>query len=214
MTLLRHPEDRIPVAFFLLFFAADWTVYCTATNRWVPLVWFALCVVPKLCIGAWSHHHQHLPMFRHSLANRLLELGFALQTGIVSNGWTLHHVLGHHVNYLTPLADELRWMKPDGGTMGPAEYTWRNTIAAYPRAWKVGARYPRHRRLFFAAVGWTLAVVILAVVHNPWNGLFVFVLPMTVSLFLTVRVTWDHHADLDTRNPMEASRNRLNSLHT
>ena len=31
-------------------------------------------------------------------------------------------------------------MNPDGSSMGEIEYTWKNTIKAYPRVWKVGAR--------------------------------------------------------------------------
>ena len=84
MTLLKHPEDRIPVTLFFLFFAADWTVYFTATNPWILVIWFAAGIIPKGCVCAWNHHHQHVPMFRHAVFNRILELGFALQTGITT----------------------------------------------------------------------------------------------------------------------------------
>jgi fatty acid desaturase len=213
MTLLKHPEDRIPVTLFFLFFASDWVVYATATQRWIPVLWFVICMVPKGWVCAWNHHHQHVAMFRQALLNRLLEVGFALQTGVTTNAWTLHHVLGHHVNYLDPVKDESGWMNPAGTPMGLWEYTWKNTLAAYPRAWRVSARYPRHRRLFAAALLWTLGIVVLALVHNPWNAVFVFVLPMAFSLTGTVWVTWFHHANLKTDDPMQASTNTLDPLY-
>lgn len=213
MTLLRHPEDRIPVTLFFLFFAADAAVYALATRWWVPLVWFAVCLIPKGWVCAWNHHHQHVPMFRHALPNRVLELGFALQTGVISNAWTLHHVLGHHVNYMDPIADESGWMNADGTVMGSFEYMWKNTVAAYPRAWRVGVRHPRHRRLFAWAGVWTATVVIALLVHNPCNALLVYVIPMLVSLFGTVWVTWFHHANLRTDDAMGASHNTLHPLY-
>jgi fatty acid desaturase len=213
MTLLRHREDRLPVALFFLFFAADFAVYWTAARWWVPVLWFALTVIPKGWVCAWNHHHQHLSMFRPAVLNRLLELGFALQTGVTTNAWTLHHVLGHHVHYLDPKADESGWMNPDGSAMGLTEYTWKNTLAAYPRIWKVGEKYPKHRRLFVYAAAWTAVVVALLIAHNPYNALFVYVLPMVSLLAGTVWVTWFHHANLHTNDPFHASNNTLDPLY-
>lgn len=213
MTLLRHREDRLPAALFFLFFAADALVYATAHSWWVPVLWFWAGLIPKGWVCAWNHHHQHLAMFRHPLPNRLLELGFALQTGVSTNAWVLHHNLGHHVNYRDPKVDESGWMNPDGSAMGLAEYTWKNTLAAYPRIWKVGARYPKHRRLFVWMGLVTLALAVALVVHDPYNAAFVYLLPMA-SLFVgTVWVTWFHHANLPTDSEFHASSNTLDRFY-
>ena len=46
-------------------------------------------------------------------------------------------------------------------------------------------------------------------IHNPWNAIWVFVLPMIVSLAGTVWVTWFHHANLPTGDAMAASNNTM-----
>jgi fatty acid desaturase len=209
MTLVRQPADRIPLLLFFTFFAADLAVYRFATAWWVPVAWWALCLIPKGWVSAWNHHHQHVAMFKHGFMNRLLELGFSWQTGIVSNAWVLHHNLGHHVNYLEPLKDESGWMREDGTTMGVFEYTWVNTLGAYPRAFRVGLKHRKHLPLFLAACAWSLALVVTLVVLNPWNGFWLFVAAPLSSLLGTVFVTYYHHAGNSTADAHFASNNIL-----
>lgn len=210
MTLFRHPEDRIPVLMFAGVFALDVTVFLTARSWWVPVLWFALGIIPKGWISAWNHHHQHLTMFRHALPNRLLEIIFGFQTGVTSQAWFLHHVVGHHRNYLDQTKDESRWKRDDGTTMGELEYSLSTMLTAYPRAWEVGRRqHPKSLRLFVVMAA--LQLVLLAGLFwvNPYNALFVFLLPMVASLFVTVWATFFHHVDLNTAQHAEASYNIL-----
>ncbi|MHA7859333.1 MAG: hypothetical protein ACX94D_14705 [Henriciella sp.] len=95
-TLFRFAEDRLPVAIFIALFAIDLLVFAVASAWPLVLAWAALTVPAKVCIAAWNHHHQHVPFFRSTLFNRLIEIVFGLQTGAVSNVWVLHHNLGHH----------------------------------------------------------------------------------------------------------------------
>lgn len=213
MPLLRYREDRIPIILFGLFFIADLAVYLTATSAWVPVLWFLVGMVPKGWVCAWHHHHQHVNMFKSPLLNRLLEQGFALQTGVTTNAWVLHHNLGHHINYLDQTKDESGWVNPDGSAMTAGEYTWKNTLLAYPRVWQVGSRYPAHRRVFFWGTVATLLLVGALVEHNPYNALFVYVLPMLVSLVGTIWVTFFHHANRSTDNHLVASYNTVDPLY-
>lgn len=207
--MFRHPEDRLPVLLFALVFAVDLAVFGLAQAWWAPIAYSALLAIPKGWICSWNHHHQHLPVFRYALPNRLLELVFGFQTGVTSHTWFLHHVVGHHVNYLDQDKDESAWMRPDGSTMGEHEYSLHVAATAYPRAWKVGARFPKQRRLFV----WMglLQLVLLAglVAVNPWNALWVFAVPMALSLYLTAWATYFHHAGLVTDDHHEASYNIL-----
>ena len=209
MTLFRHPEDRIPVLLFLCVFALDLTVYFTASSWWVPVLWLAVMAIPKGWISAWNHHHQHVTMFRHALPNRLLELVFGFQTGITSHGWFLHHVVGHHVNYLDQEKDESRWKRDDGSTMGEVEYALKTALTAYPRAFQVGRRYPKALRVFLAMGALQVALLGMLFWHNWYNALFVFLLPMCLSLYLTVWATYFHHVGLETKEHAEASYNIL-----
>ncbi len=119
MRFFRFAEDRIPVLLFATYFAADLWVLFTATTWWFPILWWAFGIIPKGWICSWNHHHQHLTFFRVAWANRLLEIMFGFQTGVTSHAWFLHHVVGHHRNYLDQTLDESRWARPDGSIMGP-----------------------------------------------------------------------------------------------
>ena len=79
-------------------------------------------MLPKAGVCAFNHHHQHVSTFTSPLPNRLLEFVYALQTGVTSQAWVLHHSLGHHVNYLDQEKDESRWQRKDGTMMGEWEY--------------------------------------------------------------------------------------------
>lgn len=209
MTLFRHPRDRIPVLLFACFFALDLTVYFTARSAWLPVLWLLLCIIPKGWVCSWNHHHQHVPVFRHALPNRLLEVMFGFQTGVTSHAWFLHHVLGHHRNYLDQEKDEARWKRPDGTTMGELEFSFLTMLVAYPRAFAVGRQHPRYLPIFLGMGALQLGLLGLLFCHDWYNALWVFLLPMVVSLFVTVWATYFHHVGLDVKEHTEASYNIL-----
>jgi fatty acid desaturase len=177
------------------------------------LMWFAIGILPKACVCAYNHHHQHLSVFRPAILNRALELIFALQTGVTSHAWVLHHSLGHHVRYLDQSVDESRWQRKDGKTMGEMEYAFNVAVTAYPRAWSVGARYPRARRVFLWMGLLSLAIIIALVAYRPLPGLIVFVLAPAFSLWGTAWATYAHHAHRDTSTHFVASNNMLNRFY-
>lgn len=209
MTLFRFPEDRLPVLLFTVFFAADLAVYAFADSYWFPVVWMLAGIIPKGWICSWNHHHQHLSFFRRTWANRFLEVMFGFQTGVTSHAWFLHHVVGHHKNYLDPTLDESSWQRPDGTTMGEHEYAFDVAATAYTRAWKVGEKHPKHRQVFLTMGLLHLGLLLLAFAWHPYNAFFVLLLPSLVSLYLTAWATYFHHANLSTEDHLLASYNIL-----
>lgn len=207
MNLLKYREDRVPVTIFFLLTALDFFVYFTVDSRLFIVGYFAVMIPVKGMVSAWNHHHQHVPMFRHRALNRVLEMSFALHTGATTNAWVLHHVHGHHKNYLDQELDESRWMKAPGKRYGYIHYTLITMLTAYTRAYKVGERHPRLRRAFVGYGLLTLAVLLALVAFRPFNGLFLFVFPMITSLLITIAATYHHHSGLDTDDHMAASRN-------
>jgi fatty acid desaturase len=205
--IFRHPEDRAPVALISLLFAFDVWVYATVES-WAWLVaWTTVGAVIKGHVCAWNHHHQHVATFEPWVLNRLLEIVYALQTGVTSHTWVLHHSVGHHVNYLDQELDESRWMRADGTRMGELEYSLAVALTAYPRAYRVSARYPRYRRTFLAMAALTLSLVGVLTWARPLQALFVFVLPMAISLLLTAWATYSHHAGKPTGSHFVACNN-------
>lgn len=213
MRLFRYQEDRVPIVCFLFLFAIDITLYLNVESVvWLTL-WFFVGILPKACVCSFNHHHQHVPVFYPAWANRLLEIIYALHTGVTSQAWVLHHSLGHHVNYLDQEKDESRWQRKDGSTMAEFEYSMDVTLTAYPRAWQVAARYPRQRRLFVAMALISLAVVVALVAYRPIPGLFIFVLAPAFSLFGTAWATYCHHAGRSTETHFVACNNILQSFY-
>lgn len=205
--MFKYKADILPVTLILCLSFADFLVYFTVDSLWFLLAWFVVMIIPKGVICAWNHHHQHTMTFSAMPLNRLLEFFYALHTGVTTNLWVLHHVLGHHHNYLDQNKDESGWKRQDGTVMGVLEYTLVIALTAYYRGFQVGKRYPKVQRAYLVFGVLTLLAVIALVAYRPLPGLLVFVLPMIVSLLFTCWVTYDHHAGLDTDDPYEASYN-------
>ncbi|MET0287118.1 MAG: fatty acid desaturase [Polyangiales bacterium] len=190
--------------------ALDFAVYATVQSPLWFVAYWLLMLTPKGVLCAWNHHHQHVATFKFTVLNRLLEQSYALHTGMGTNAWLLHHVLGHHQNFLDQEKDESRWKRRDGTPMGVLEYTFNVALTAYPRAYRVGKRFPAHQRRFVAYTAVTFALVATLVALKPFAGFMLFVLPMICSLLYTAWVTYDHHAGLDSEDPFQASFNNLN----
>jgi fatty acid desaturase len=208
--VFRYSEDRIPVALAAALTVVDFALYFTVESPWLLAGYWLLMIVPKGVIAAWSHHHQHVNVFRTTFLNRALELSHALHTGITTHLWLLHHVFGHHLNYLDQTKDESRWRRKSGRIMGMIEYSFSILFTAYYRGYQVGKRYPKHQRVFVTFATLTLVIVFALVAYKPVSALFLFVLPMIVSLLFTAWVTYDHHAGLDSQDAYEASFNIMN----
>lgn len=207
--LFRHREDRVPVGLIAAFFACDVLAYGFVDSPALLLLWVMVGFIPRGAVCAFNHHHQHLTVFRSALLNRLLELVYGLQTGIISHGWVLHHSLGHHVNYLDQRADESRWRRADGTPMNEAEYSLVVGGTAYARVWKVARRTGKYTGIFLVMGMITLAIVAALVAYRPIPALLVFVAPMTIMLFYTAWATFTHHAGKKTSSHFVASNNIL-----
>ncbi|MCH8106380.1 MAG: fatty acid desaturase, partial [Proteobacteria bacterium] len=136
--MFKHTSDRVPVFFVLALSVIDFLVYFLVDSVWWLAGYTLLVIIPKGLICAWNHHHQHTRTFRAKPLNRLLEFFYALHTGVTTNLWVLHHVLGHHKNFMDHAIDESRWKRKDGSTMGVLEYTITVASTAYYRGFKVG----------------------------------------------------------------------------
>ena len=207
MQLFRYKEDRVPTLFITGLFIADLAVYFFIDKIWIVAIWMLLGLGPKACICSWNHHHQHLATFTGKFLNRLLEIVYAFHTGITTNAWVLHHVLGHHINYLDQKKDESGWTRSDGKVMGAFEYTRTIAMTGYTRAFKVGRDHPRYQ-LPFLSMGMLVTVLLVGFFYNNWiNALLVFFIPMLLGYVITCWHTYYHHAGLDTDEHHEASYN-------
>jgi fatty acid desaturase len=211
--VLRNSADRIPVTLILLLTLVDFVLYLTVDNLWVFGAYFLVTLIPKGCICAWNHHHQHTRTFKATPWNRLLEISYALHTGVTTNLWLLHHVLGHHHNYLDQDLDQSRWKRADGTEMGMWEYTLIVAGTAYYRGYLVGKAHPKHYRTHLIYTIAVIALVTALLVYRPLAALMIFVLPMITGLLITAWATYEHHAGLDEpEDHFLASYNNINPI--
>lgn len=206
-TLFRFAEDRLPAAIILMLFAIDLLVFAAVSTWPLVLAWATLSVPAKVCIAAWNHHHQHVPFFRSTVCNRLMEIVFGLQTGAVSNVWVLHHNLGHHDHYMDQTKDESAWRASDGRVMSMHEYTWRLALTGYVQAFRISAEHPGIRRTFLLMAALHIALLVALVWINPFNAVAIFIIPMLISFVMTCRHTYDHHAGCSEEDEYAASNN-------
>ena len=191
----------------------DFLVFLNIENIWFLIAFYLLMIVPKACISAWNHHHQHRHVFKQNILNRILEFFYALHTGVTTNLWVLHHNFGHHQNFLDQQKDESRWKRPDGSDMNVLEYTFKVAITAYPRGFKVGKKFPKQQKAFLIYGNLTLILLLGLTLYNPLNALFVFILPMITSLLYTSLATYKHHVGLETQDQFSASHNNTTRLY-
>lgn len=209
MQIFRYEEDRLPVLILLSYFGLNLLVYFYVHNPWLLALWTLSGIIPKGWMSAWNHHHQHVMTFRQPILNRLIEIPYSLMCGITSHAWVLHHVVGHHLNYMDQTKDESRWKHLDGRTMGEIEYTFVTSFTAYWRCIQVGLRHPRHFRVF-VGMGLLILAILGAFFYYNWVGaLFVWLLPMIISVHMVVWATYDHHAGLESRDHFQSSYNVL-----
>ena len=205
--MLKHQADLLPVTLIVALSVVDLAAYFIVDSVWVLAALWLILALPKGAVSSWNHHHHHVATFRHGWLNRGYELCLGLHTGVTSTLWTLHHTLGHHLNYLDQERDESRWKRRDGTAMGVVEYTLTVAGTAYWRGFVVGRRFPRHQRRFLIWTAVTLAILGVLLWHRPMQGLFLYALPMACTLLFTAWATYDHHTGLESPSPFEASYN-------
>jgi hypothetical protein len=167
MQVFNHKADILPITLFVLYFIADFILYFSASSTVLLLVYVAVSIIVKGFIGAWNHHHQHVLTFASPFLNRVLEIIYGFQTGIIGYAWVLHHNLGHHMHYMDQSLDESAWKSPAGRRYGMFEYTWIVTTTAYPRCWKVSAKYPQIRKYFIAMASIQLILLAAIIFYKP-----------------------------------------------
>jgi len=204
---VRKKIDYYPITVILLIFTIDLLVFFFSPSWILTLFWGFTSIYIKGFTCSLNHHHQHYKFFSVKWANRAIEFVMGLQTGVVGEMWVLHHTLGHHQNYLDQSKDESGWKKNSGETMNVLEYTLLVATTAYPRALKVGERYPRERQRLIQNIVVTLAAIAFLTWYSWYNALIVFILPMLTLLYATVFDTYKHHVGLDDQDPHHATYN-------
>lgn len=207
MKLFRYKADIIPTSLIIGLFLFDLAFYFYVDNIYVLISWMVLGLGPKACICSWNHHHQHLATFNYLIPNRILELIYAFHTGITTNAWVLHHVLGHHINYLDQEKDESGWKDSKGNRMSALIYTFTIAITGYFRAYQVGKKHRKFQKTFLSMGFFTIILLAIMFYYNWLNTVIIFLVPMLIGYIVTCWHTYYHHSGLESESHFEASYN-------
>ncbi len=207
MSYFKYKEDIIPVYIFVSLFILDVYMYILWIS-WIYLWLYCIfSIITKSCIAAWNHHHQHVQTFSLPILNRLLEIMYWFQTGIVWYGWVLHHNLWHHAHYQDQSKDESAWKSPKGKRYSPFMYTWVVSVTAYYRAWLVGKKHHKIQKYFLFMCLIQLTILIVLIIIQPLQAIVIFLIPMITGIIITVYTTYHHHSGLESDNPYKSSYN-------
>jgi len=203
--LLNHKEDRRPVVFMLVFVLYQFLVFALVDR---PLLAFALIAIPysllHIALMNVMHFATHGALFRY----RSLELAFSfvcsLALGFTRSCFRFDH-LAHHRHYLNPEKDSNRHIET--GACRRQRYALRHLLTVYPRSWRMARQAsPRARFEYRVELVVLLLVIAALLATKPSVATAVFIIPMAYNIFAVYY--WSHyqHADLDTTDPLTASR--------
>jgi fatty acid desaturase len=214
---LKYKADRISVGLVACLFAAQLFMLFYASVPVAILFSLVTTVLFQFSLGCITHHQQHNGFFHNYTLNRIYELVMGIQTRAWPYSWTLHHVLGHHPNYLNQPPednpDESCWTDQQGNQMTRLQYTFYVGNRINLEIWKVGKKHPKmfKRWVFYRCLA--LALIAPLAIYNIWNYIIIFYIPSIISYYGTVWVTYKHHAGLRTKNDFEASYNVVDKLY-
>lgn len=217
MQVIRYKQDIGAIILVLALIITQLSVFFLVDNIYILCAVAALLIVVQGSATAINHNHQHLPIFKIDILNRIFEVGLFFNTGCGPWAWVLHHTLGHHMNYMNQEEDTCSWKRKDGKTMSTVEFTVVNTFKMYPEIFRIGKQHPKILKKFKLGLVICLALLATLILISPINALIIFVIPMIIQLFLLVYATADHHRGLDTDNKYEATRNdatKLNNIYS
>lgn len=212
LSLLRYPEDRLPLALVLAVFALQMAAYLSVETPAEAAVCALALLLPQIIVSMVVHNHAHVALFRTRPLNAALELMMFLETGMFASKFRLHHNRGHHLHYMDPTRDPSTWVRKDGRRMGRLVY-----IAHYFGTYdlhvvRIGRAYPRLLRgcLVHTALGYGALAVLIAA--RPSAGLLLFAVPVLLVWLNFIHFTYDDHVDLFSTNPLEASHSKTRHL--
>jgi len=223
--IYKFNADVIPSLYILLFFMAQLAACYYISNDFILiLIAVVTLTFPGLTSASYNHHQQHHNIFKQPALNRLFELVLALQSGVSSYAWVLHHNLGHHPHYFNqhseseqsntvyPL-DESRWTFKNGKVMNFFQYGFIGFLLAFFRAHKVGFKYKKIyiKYMIFRAIYYF--TIIAGFYFFGMSFFIIFIMPSIIVLFLTISSTYSHHAGLRSDNHYSASNNNTNKIY-
>jgi fatty acid desaturase len=209
--ILRYGVDMWPVGLVLVSTMTSALPFIHSFPTWqLALIWAAVAYLRTFCAFV-QHNHAHLSVFRQPLLNRVFDAVLTLNTGYPTAIWQLHHILGHHRDFLDPDRDVARTTHVRSrARMSRWVYALRGNLTVLRDSIRIGlAGREVGRRTLLVKLALELVVQILLTVLfflvNPWLALLFFVVPNVLTGFLVWWESYPHHLDLPLTGPFDSS---------
>ncbi len=179
-----------------------------------PFHWivYTLSLYFAITIAVIAHNHNHVPMWKSSLANHITDYWITLFYGFPAFGWTPTHNKNHH-----------KFNNKTGDYTITYRYSERNnifTLLSYPSISSYFQQSPiklhlknlwaNNRNKFYIAIGQYVALVLfvgIALVVNWKKALLFIVVPHQVALFTVLIFNYIQHVHADEESKYNHSRN-------
>jgi fatty acid desaturase len=203
---LHHPADLRPVLFTLSFCLYQVLVFLCAED---PLTAFVLVAVPHFILHVplmnVLHISIHSSIFRSAGVEFMFGTLCSLALGFTRTCFRLDHMT-HHRHYLDPSLDTNSW-RLETGPWRRHRYALRHLFTVYSRSWHLAKQGGRPIALdYIAELSAVLAVLAAFLLAKPGVAATVFLYPMVFNVFAVYYWAHHQHADLDSVDPLSASR--------
>ena len=187
-------------------------------HRWLWII-VPVSFAARLPGPAHQHAQGHLTIFRHGPLNALYDAILSLGTGHTTAVWELQHSLGHHLDYLDPVADVAgseRFLRRGPALIRRLVFMVAADAFTIPDGYRIAARYPAKRRRLSWRLTYQLAIqlalyaVLLAI--DPVVALAVFVIPNVILRWLVGWVAFAQHDGVPATNTYDGSANDFGFL--
>jgi fatty acid desaturase len=151
------------------------------------------------------HISIHSPIFRNARVEFVFGTLCALALGFTRTCFRLDHMT-HHRHYLDPSLDT-NSCRIETGAWRRQRYALRHLFTVYSRAWRLAKQGGRPIALdYVAELSALLGVLAAFMVAKPTVAAAVFLYPMVFNMFAVYYWAHHQHADLDSQDPLSASR--------
>jgi len=181
------------------------------------LLFYGVQLLFAIIVAVMSHNHQHLPMWKTKVMNRLTDLWLSMFYGFPIFAWIPTHNTNHHVHINTD-PDYTR-------TYRMSEKNNFLTLVSYPSISGYFQQKPVYnyyknlwstdRAKFFMATSQILVIVafvVTALVLNWKKALLFVVVPQQISLYFVLIFNYVQHIHADEETKYNNSRNFTGSI--
>lgn len=207
--MLKNKADRKTLLFMLIstgLLIAQWNIGTVQ-----PILVFA-AVMMAIPVAVMAHNHNHLPMWKSDVLNKLTDYWITMFYGFPTCAWIPTHNMNHHVYNNRVPDDTITYRYSEKNNLvtlltypSISGYFQQNAIKNF---FKTLYKKDRKKFLFYASQYALIVLYVGGALLLDWKKALLFiVLPQQVSLFSVLIFNYIQHVHADEESKWNHSRN-------